>query len=142
MSFSSSTPKYVVLAVLLLGAGLWGWQLVPPTRAPVVGVNEPTLSDLATLGRTAFEANCATCHGLKAAGTAKGPPLVHDIYNPGHHADLSFFLAAKKGVRAHHWPYGNMPPQPQVNDEQLKAIVQYVRELQAANGITYRPHNM
>jgi hypothetical protein len=35
-----------------------------------------------------------------------------------------------------------MPPQPQVSDEQLKAIVQYVRELQIANGITYRPHSM
>jgi hypothetical protein len=35
-----------------------------------------------------------------------------------------------------------MPPQPQVTPEQLEAIVRYVRELQVANGIAYRPHRM
>ena len=35
-----------------------------------------------------------------------------------------------------------MPPQPQVNEAQVEAIVKYVRELQQANGITYRPHQM
>jgi hypothetical protein len=35
-----------------------------------------------------------------------------------------------------------MPSQPQVTDQQLLEIVRYVRELQAANGIVYRPHRM
>jgi hypothetical protein len=35
-----------------------------------------------------------------------------------------------------------MPPQPQVSDDQLAAIVRYVRELQEANGILYRQHIM
>jgi hypothetical protein len=35
-----------------------------------------------------------------------------------------------------------MPAQPQVDEPDLGAIVQYVRELQVANGITFRPHNM
>jgi cytochrome c551/c552 len=35
-----------------------------------------------------------------------------------------------------------MPPQPQVSDEELAAIIRYVRELQTANGIFYRPHRM
>jgi hypothetical protein len=35
-----------------------------------------------------------------------------------------------------------MPPQPQVTHGQLESIVRYVRELQAANGIAYRPHRM
>jgi Asp-tRNA(Asn)/Glu-tRNA(Gln) amidotransferase B subunit len=67
---------------------------------------------------------------------------VHNIYNPGHHADQSFLLAAKRGVRRHHWPYGDMPKQPQVTNRELAAIVKYVRELQVANGITYKPHRM
>lgn len=67
---------------------------------------------------------------------------MHDIYNPGHHADEAFFLAARNGVRQHHWPYGNMAPLPRVGETELRAIVQYVRELQAANGIGFRPHNM
>jgi mono/diheme cytochrome c family protein len=93
-------------------------------------------------GKIAFNANCAPCHGTNAAGGDKGPPLVHVIYNPGHHADGSFFLAAKRGVRRHHWRFGDMPPQPQVTDGELAAIVRYVRELQAANGIGNEPHRM
>jgi mono/diheme cytochrome c family protein len=136
--------RYTVLAALVLGVGLLVWRLVSPNSVPTVSVTvkEPNLSQLAADGKAAFEANCTACHGRNAAGTGKGPPLVHDIYNPGHHGDAAFFFAAKYGVRAHHWPYGNMPPQPQVNDEQLKAIVQYVRELQAANGIQSHPHTM
>jgi mono/diheme cytochrome c family protein len=96
----------------------------------------------AEAGKAAFDANCSSCHGANGAGTDKGPPLIHDIYNPGHHADAAFVLAARKGVRRHHWPFGDMPPQPQVTDSQISAIIQYVRELQAANGISYRPHRM
>ncbi|MDA0655418.1 MAG: cytochrome c [Proteobacteria bacterium] len=102
----------------------------------------PKLSITAVSGKKAFDANCAQCHGQNASGTNKGPPLVHDIYNPGHHGDQSFFQAIRKGVAQHHWPYGNMPPQPQVSENQMAVIVQYVRELQAANGIKSRPHRM
>lgn len=107
-----------------------------------VSVQVPALSLTAQKGEAAFNDNCAACHGDNASGTDQGPPLIHDIYNPGHHADGAFFLAAKNGVRAHHWPYGNMPKQPQVSAGEVAAIVAYVRELQAANGIANRPHQM
>jgi mono/diheme cytochrome c family protein len=112
------------------------------TERGTVSVVVPALSALAVNGKTAFDAACAACHGPNAAGTNKGPPFVHDIYNPGHHSDEAFFLAAKNGVKQHHWPYGDMPPQPQVTLDQVAAIVRYVRELQLANGIVYRPHRM
>jgi hypothetical protein len=35
-----------------------------------------------------------------------------------------------------------VPPLPQVSDEQIGQIVRYVRELQQANGIVYRKHQM
>jgi mono/diheme cytochrome c family protein len=145
MSIAESLPKFVVLAVLAAGVGIFAWQLVKPSgtsRPYTANVTEPALSAAAVTGKSLFEANCAGCHGLKAAGTDKGPPLIHDIYNPGHHSDGAFFLAAKLGVRQHHWPYGDMPPQRQLTEEQTTAIVQYVRELQIANGIRYRPHRM
>jgi mono/diheme cytochrome c family protein len=145
MKFTDGFPRYLVLGTLVAGLGVFVWQLAGPSATPkgtTVEVKIPRLSALAVEGKAAFEANCATCHGRNAAGTAKGPPLVHDIYNPGHHGDGAFFLAAKLGVRQHHWPYGNMPPQPQVAEPQLAAIVQYIRELQVANGIGYRPHRM
>ncbi|HBM41471.1 MAG TPA: cytochrome C, partial [Sulfitobacter sp.] len=49
--------------------------------------------------------------------------------------DAAFLLAAKQGVRAHHWKFGNMPPVEGVTPGDVKMVVAYVRELQRANGI-------
>lgn len=144
MGIWTNAPKYAVLAVLVGGAGIWAWRTLAPDEsqdAPQAFV-VPELSTQAVAGKQAFDAVCAACHGENALGTDKGPPLVHDIYNPGHHSDEAFFVAAKLGVRQHHWPYGNMPPQPGVTKDEVSGIVQYVRELQVANGITTRPHTM
>jgi mono/diheme cytochrome c family protein len=87
-------------------------------------------------GNRAFDAICAACHGPNAQGRdGVGPPLVHKIYEPSHHGDMAFVLAARNGVRAHHWKFGNMPPVEGVTQADLLAIVAYVRALQRANGI-------
>lgn len=101
----------------------------------IVTVNVPELSAKARIGETKFAQNCVECHGQNASGSEKGPPLIHRYYEPGHHADGAFFLAAQRGVRAHHWSFGDMPPQPQMSTIDMAAIVQYVRELQKHNGI-------
>jgi len=99
-------------------------------------VKVPTLAGTALVGEETFNANCASCHGKNAAGKdGIAPPLVHKIYEPGHHGDMAFVLAAKQGVRQHHWSFGNMPPVPDLSDEQLSDIIAYVRKLQRANGI-------
>jgi len=103
---------------------------------PLASVSIPELSSSAKSGKIAFEAKCATCHGANAAGKdGVGPPLVHKIYEPNHHGDNAFLLAARNGVRSHHWRFGNMAPVKNVTDEQIASIVVYVRELQRANGI-------
>lgn len=145
MRINKRVTKYFLLFLLIVGVGVSIWQLTKPTgtdRAYSLSVKVPDLSRLALAGKGDFDANCAACHGPNASGTDRGPPLVHDIYNPGHHADEAFYAAALRGVRRHHWRYGDMPPQPQVTREQMAAVVRYVRELQAANGIAYRPHRM
>ncbi len=102
----------------------------------------PAFSEQASAGKKAYDANCASCHGVNASGSDKGPPLVHDIYNPGHHDDKSFVRAARLGVPGHHWRFGNMPPQPKVSFEETVDITRYIREMQRANGIFYKPHRM
>jgi mono/diheme cytochrome c family protein len=86
-------------------------------------------------GETAFNANCAACHGDRALGTTQGPPLVHIYYEPNHHADIAFHLAVERGVRAHHWSFGDMPPVPGVERSEVEAIIAYVRFLQREGGI-------
>lgn len=105
--------------------------------AALVQVRLPdALSPGAVLGKTAFDARCAQCHGDNAAGRdGFGPPLIHKIYEPSHHGDMAFLMAVRNGVVAHHWRFGNMPAQPGLTDADVAAIVAYVRELQRANGI-------
>jgi cytochrome c len=86
-------------------------------------------------GDSLFAANCASCHGESGKGSDKGPPLLHVTYEPGHHSDASFVLAAQRGVVAHHWQFGNMPPQPQVDSAALRKIIGYVRWAQREVGI-------
>jgi mono/diheme cytochrome c family protein len=106
------------------------------TGAAMVAVRLPELSATARLGQQAFAENCAGCHGAGAAGQqGVAPPLIHRIYEPGHHGDMAIVLAAQRGVRAHHWRFGDMPPVPGLTERELGAIVVYIRELQRANGI-------
>ncbi|MFQ5618843.1 MAG: c-type cytochrome [Rhodospirillales bacterium] len=143
MNFPKRLPSLVVVGVLVLGAGIFAWRVLSPsTGTQMVSVRIPALSAIAVKGAKAFDANCAQCHGANGAGGDQGPPLVHDIYNPGHHADAAFFFAVKRGVRRHHWAFGDMPPQPQVTEDEVYAIVRYIRELQEGNGIFYKPHRM
>lgn len=104
-------------------------------KQTTVEVKVPALSAAAAEGGKLFEANCVACHGRNAGGSQQGPPLVHKIYEPGHHADMSFFRAVGRGVKAHHWTFGDMPPIDGLTGEDVRRIVAYVRELQIANGI-------
>lgn len=108
-----------------------------PAGGAIVQVALPaSLSEAAQIGKRAFDATCAGCHGANAAGIeAMGPPLVHKIYEPSHHGDAAFLLAVRNGVRAHHWRFGDMPPQSGLTEADVAAITAYVREVQRANGI-------
>ena len=148
---SDRLPALFVAAVLVLGLGAMAWNYIVPDGTPggalndtviPVSVKVPKLSPAALEGKKAFDANCAACHGANAAGTKNGPPFINMIYNPGHHDKRAFLRAVRDGVTQHHWNFGNMPPQPQVTDNELIAIVRYVRELQKANGIVYQKHVM
>lgn len=86
-------------------------------------------------GEQKFTAKCSGCHGAGGVGTNQGPPLVHKIYEPNHHADAAFQNAAANGVRAHHWQFGNMPKIDGVTPDDVDQIVKYVRWLQKQAGI-------
>jgi mono/diheme cytochrome c family protein len=94
----------------------------------------PAPAELAE-GERLYQRSCASCHGGRAVGTDAGPPLIHIVYEPNHHGDIAFQRAAKFGVPAHHWTFGNMPPVPEVDEAAVEKITAYVRWLQRAAGI-------
>ena len=139
-------------AILVTAVAAFWWMVAPADRAtPIVSASHgpgasaaapkadsliiPQLSQIAQSGEIAFNDKCSACHGKNAAGSDNGPPLVHKIYEPSHHADIAFMMAANNGVRSHHWRFGNMPPVEGITEAKVRWITTYVRELQAANGI-------
>jgi len=142
-------------AILILGAVVVAGGLAvvlwpgadAPTPGTASGPGEPggplaevivpdVLSANAQMGKVAFDVKCSACHGAAAAGQdGVAPPLVHRIYEPGHHGDEAFQRAAASGVTSHHWPFGNMPPIEQITRADVTMITAYIRELQQANGI-------
>lgn len=129
----SRTAIGVVAAAIVAVAAVW--LLGPGTGGTRVDVAMAELSPVARAGQAAFREHCAECHGENAGGTEKGPPLIHRYYEPSHHGDAAFVLAAKRGVPQHHWNFGNMPAQPEVGDRSIQQIIAFVREVQRANGI-------
>ncbi|MEN3794775.1 cytochrome c [Fulvimarina sp. MAC3] len=133
----NKTGTGLVLGIVVIGAFLV-WNTMTPGGAQadhIVDVNVPELTAQATKGQALFAENCAACHGKNAGGTEQGPPLIHPIYEPNHHGDQAFLIAATQGARAHHWQFGNMPPVEGITPRQVGDIVAYVREVQHANGI-------
>ena len=128
----------VMVAVVIVGVVGWLQYFDDDPAGPADGATAltiPPLSAEATAGAALFEENCMACHGRHASGSDQGPPLVHRIYEPNHHGDIAFRLAARNGVRSHHWDFGDMQPVDGVSDEDVIKITRYVRELQKANGV-------
>ncbi len=136
---------YPLVAILIIFGIYFAWPksqkdiVIPGKKAggAIVSVILPdTFSDSAKIGKSAFEAKCANCHGVDAVGKfGIAPPLIHIIYEPSHHGDEAFQRATAIGVQAHHWPFGNMPPIESITRGEVKTIITYIRELQRTNGI-------
>ena len=129
-----------LLAACLIGYLAYSQQLTMDGTSdlgvPMIDVVVPELGSDERAGEVAFISFCAECHGKNAGGRdGYGPPLVHEIYRPSHHADINFLYAPTVGVRAHHWPYGNMPSIPGITQDETALVLKYVRALQVANGI-------
>jgi mono/diheme cytochrome c family protein len=121
---------------MALGAGCGGSQKPGSgSAAPAGDASVPATPAALAEGERLFNETCARCHGPRAVGTDQGPPLVHAIYEPNHHSDAAFQMAAANGVRAHHWSFGDMSPVPGVTPDQVTQIVAYVRWLQRQAGI-------
>ena len=127
---------FIFAALLaLVACGETSEPHVAHDTAPQPAAAPAALSETALQGETVFNTHCAQCHGPQATGTNLGPTFIDRIYHPGHHGDAAFHLAVTRGVRQHHWTFGNMLPVPGVSETQVGQVICYVRHLQRANNI-------
>jgi ubiquinol-cytochrome c reductase cytochrome c subunit len=103
------------IGMLLALLGQIAWSFRPePSRAQ---------TDQQAQGQALYEANCSTCHGLQAEGTANGPSL----QNAGP-AAVDFMLSTGRMPLANP---GDQPvrDEPKFTPEQTAAIVAYVETI-------------
>lgn len=122
----------LVLIVAMAVAGCGGGSSTAADPMP------PDASLLAR-GREVFATSCAECHGADLRGTDQGPSFLSIVYEPDHHADIAFLLAAQRGVGQHHWRFGDMPPVDGVSEEDIAAVAAFVRETQSTEGFEPYP---
>ena len=131
--------KRILGAMALIAVAILGWMVFGSgnrnSTTAIAAVTVPELSGTAAEGAELFTQYCLACHGENAGGSDVGPPLIHKIYEPNHHPDQAFLVAALYGVRRHHWQFGNMAPVEDVSEDELIKIITYVRTVQRANGI-------
>jgi mono/diheme cytochrome c family protein len=126
----------VIVLVVVLGGGSAPQDPMTGTSEFDIPVQDPLL---VAEGDVLYQANCAACHGSDLRGTDIGPSHLSVVYNPNHHGDGAFVLSALKGVRSHHWNFGDMAPVPGLSQENLDRIVAFVRETQRIEGFEPYP---
>lgn len=123
----------------------WRWPTltaVLATAALAAGCGDDgagTSNAEATDGPELYATNCASCHGPDLRGTALGPSHLSIVYQPGHHPDESFRAAITSGVTPHHWNFGPMQPVAGLDDDEMTAIIAYVRDVQQREGFEPYP---
>jgi len=122
--------KYAVILLL----SVTSHQVAAKPLDPAT-IKTPKMTPELNVGKMNYDGLCASCHGVNAAGTDKGPTFLHKFYHPGHHGDGAFLIAPLKGVRAHHWSFGNMPPVEGITEGQIRKIIPYIRAIQKENGL-------
>jgi quinoprotein glucose dehydrogenase len=107
------------------GGAEWGGSAVDPKTGVIyVNANDlPWTGGLAEVkaggvGATTYQSQCAACHGPDRAGS---PPTFPSL------VDATKSLTAQQMVEVVHAGRGRMPSFPQINDERLQALIQYVR---------------
>lgn len=95
-----------------------------PVATPEIGLD----------GAALYAANCAACHGADLRGTGQGPSLLSIVYEPNHHSDAGFRAAIRNGAARHHWNFGDMPPVEDLAEDEVEALIAFVRTEQADQG--------
>lgn len=126
-------------------ATAWRWLTLTAVLASAAfaagcaGDGADTSNAAASDGAALYATNCASCHGSDLRGTALGPSHLSVVYQPDHHPDESFRAAITSGVTPHHWNFGSMQPVAGLDDDEMTAIIAFIRDVQQREGFEPYP---
>lgn len=120
-------PLHILAAVLAGVAGLAG------CGSDGEQANQ-TIGSQVELGAEVYGESCASCHGADLRGTDKGPSHLSVVYEPNHHTDDSFRNSIANGAPQHHWNFGDMEPVEGLSNDDVEAVIAYVRAEQERQG--------
>jgi len=130
----TAIPRLVKLGLLVALVGIGASCGGDDDAADTASLDQPV-----ALGEQLYINKCASCHGTDLRGTDSGPSHLSIVYEPGHHPDDAFRAAVLQGVTAHHWEFGDMQPVAGLTDEDLDAIIAFVRAAQERDGFEPYP---
>ncbi|WP_273439963.1 c-type cytochrome [Sedimenticola selenatireducens] len=133
LSFTVNAQQEKNMILAATATGMPGHQMGNSTEK--LDLKTPRVHFKYGLGMNRFRTLCSSCHGKWGDGTEQGPPLLHSFYKPTHHSDEAFYRAAREGVRAHHWKFGDMPQVEGATRKDVDKIIPFIRWLQKENGI-------
>lgn len=126
-SRGASAVVFMAAASFLGACG--GTESAEPAAAP--------LDD--SLGAEVYAASCASCHGADLRGTDRGPSHLSIVYEPAHHTDEGFRSAIANGSPQHHWSFGPMPAVAGLSEQDVDAVIDFVRAQQVEQGFEPYP---
>jgi mono/diheme cytochrome c family protein len=115
---------YALCLLTVVGLGYFGGELVYGTRAPA----GEEVKGLAAEGTMVFKQNCSVCHLMDSTATKVGPGL-KGVFK------LDKFPISGRPVSDDNFrqilktPYSKMPPFGQLSDEQVSALLDYLKTL-------------
>ena len=123
---SRSLVVYAVCVVFVIGLGYFGGELVYGTSKSKTTAE--SLGALAEDGAVIFNQSCAMCHYSDQTETKVGPGL-KGLFKKDRMAKSGWKVTDDNVRRQLKTPYADMPPFPDLTEEEKQVIIAYLRSL-------------
>jgi len=115
---------YALCLLTVIGLGYFGGELVYGTKAPGGG----EAKGLAAEGAQVFSQNCSACHLTDSTAIKIGPGL-KGIFKQDKFPVSGLAVSDENFRQQLKTPFAKMPPFGQLSDEQVKALLDYLKTL-------------